>query len=418
MATISIYLDARRLKKDGTANVCARISNRNTTAFLATGYSVPPDCWKNGKVIKGKSASILRKSPSALNALIAETVAKYEIAMRKEIGVKSSLTAQNIRDLIAGRLGGKTPSEGERMTISEALRVYSSNRVDRKQLKDAYISLAGVLPTVTKDVCLDDIDEDAARRIVRDLTGKYTANTVRLYIGRISAGINYARAKGRTVLRSNPFAETDLPKKTAKKRSIGVSGMRRIFCFTGEGLKGEKLRKSLWAADMMKLMFCLCGINWCDICSLTAEEMANGRIDTTRNKTDFPINVRIEPEAKAIIDRYGIGTSRFRAVSVATLNNRCKSIIPGITSYCIRHTWASLAADVDGSDRIISMGLSHAHGEAMNQIYITADNRALDKANRKILDYVIGRKRRKVTIGTIRRLSLYCHSRRNSKTYK
>ena len=100
MAKISIYLDGRRLKKDGTANVCARISNRNTTAFLTTGYSVPPDCWKNGRVVKGKSAALLRKSPSALNALIAEAIAQYEIAMREEIGLKSSLTAKNIRRLI------------------------------------------------------------------------------------------------------------------------------------------------------------------------------------------------------------------------------------------------------------------------------------------------------------------------------
>ena len=57
-----------------------------------------------------------------------------------------------------------------------------------------------------------------------------------------------------------------------------------------------------------------------------------------------------------------------------------------------RHTWATLAFDLDISDHVIAMGLSHETGKAnTNHFYINNDYRKLDRANRMVIDYVEGK---------------------------
>ena len=59
--------------------------------------------------------------------------------------------------------------------------------------------------------------------------------------------------------------------------------------------------------------------------------------------------------------------------------------------YWARHTWASLAVELDIPDRTVFMGLAHRQGKASDETYITMRNRKLDIANRKVIDYVLGK---------------------------
>ena len=71
---------------------------------------------------------------------------------------------------------------------------------------------------------------------------------------------------------------------------------------------------------------------------------------------------------------------------------RLGQIIPGLTSYYARHTWATLAFDLDISDHVIAMGISHETGKTnTNHFYINNDYRKLDRANRMVIDYVEGK---------------------------
>ena len=67
-------------------------------------------------------------------------------------------------------------------------------------------------------------------------------------------------------------------------------------------------------------------------------------------------------------------------------------IMPGLTSYYARHTWATLAFDLDISDHVIAMGLYHETDKTnTNHFYINNDYRKLDRANRMVIDYVEGK---------------------------
>ena len=147
-------------------------------------------------------------------------------------------------------------------------------------------------------------------------------------------------------------------------------------------------------------MFCLCGINAADLYRLTDKDIVNGRIETYRQKTNTRISVKLEPEALVLIKKLRRGNrligkvgnhTNYRAFH-AWHNNWLEHIRPGLTGYYARHTWATLAFDLDIPDHVIAMGLSHAYQSGnMNAVYINNDYRKLDKANRRILDYVLGK---------------------------
>jgi integrase len=63
-------------------------------------------------------------------------------------------------------------------------------------------------------------------------------------------------------------------------------------------------------------------------------------------------------------------------------------ILPNITSYASRHTWATLAAELDIPKETISAGLGHNIGSDVTSIYIKFDQKKVDEANRKVIDFV------------------------------
>lgn len=149
-------------------------------------------------------------------------------------------------------------------------------------------------------------------------------------------------------------------------------------------------------------MLCLRGINVIDFCHL--DRMEGNMIRYRRSKTRTLIEIRVEPEALALIRRLrGKGqllypldnVSSYRSYALR-LNQRIQAIgarIPGfpkITTYWARHTWATLAARLDIPKETIARGLGHSSG-SVTDIYIDYDMRKVHNANRKIIRHIFGR---------------------------
>lgn len=57
--------------------------------------------------------------------------------------------------------------------------------------------------------------------------------------------------------------------------------------------------------------------------------------------------------------------------------------------YISRHTWATVAAELDVPKEVIAHALGHSWANSTTtDIYIHFDMRKVDKANRKVIDYV------------------------------
>ena len=59
-----------------------------------------------------------------------------------------------------------------------------------------------------------------------------------------------------------------------------------------------------------------------------------------------------------------------------------------ITFHWARHTWATIAHKIEISKDVISLALGHEFGCKTTGIYIDYDLEQIDKANRKVIDYI------------------------------
>lgn len=66
------------------------------------------------------------------------------------------------------------------------------------------------------------------------------------------------------------------------------------------------------------------------------------------------------------------------------------ALFPELTSYWARHTWATLAAEIDVPDAVIDAALGHRSPCRMADIYIRRDARKVDEAVRRVIEYVKG----------------------------
>ena len=151
-------------------------------------------------------------------------------------------------------------------------------------------------------------------------------------------------------------------------------------------------------------MFNCRGMNLIDLAKLRVRDIGESRIFYGRSKTGDPLSVRITGEFASIINNYTTDKNendfifpigydgsvemfkKYRS-DRRLVNKLLKKIAidagieEKITSYHIRHTWATIAKNMGISTEIISEGLGH-HSLKTTEIYLKSfDNSVLDDAN-------------------------------------
>ncbi len=171
--------------------------------------------------------------------------------------------------------------------------------------------------------------------------------------------------------------------------------------------------------DLFMLGFYLIGINISDLLELTAGCIKHGRIQYKRNKTARLYDIKVEPEAMDIINKYkgtkhligvlddGTKETSFRRRlndyikrigKVTYVKNKRGALIkkeiqplhPDIVWYTARRSWATIAASLDIPKETIGKALGHSEWDnSTTDLYINFDNRKIDEANRKVLDALL-----------------------------
>ena len=70
------------------------------------------------------------------------------------------------------------------------------------------------------------------------------------------------------------------------------------------------------------------------------------------------------------------------------MNKYLKRMVPGISSHWAKHSWATIAAELEIPIETISTALGHKIGSGTTAIYIKFNQRKVDDANRKVIDYL------------------------------
>ena len=275
---------------------------------------------------------------------------------------------------------------------TKELYYYSLRRIEQF---DKYISTRSI----------DEIGIPWLTRFESWLAQTNSKNARNILLRNIRAVFNYALDCEYTT--NYPFRRFKIRPEATRKRAMTVEQLRSLAVYPVEDYQ-EFYR------DMFVLMFCLIGINVVDLYSLGG--IVDGRVEYRRAKTHRLYSIKVEPEAQVIIDKYH-GTKNLLCIADRwtthsqfgkQMNKALKRmgemqrvgrgskkvfepIVPGLTTYWARHTWATIAASLDIPKETIAHALGHGN-DTVTDIYIDFDKKKVDEANRKVLDFVFGKK--------------------------
>lgn len=232
-------------------------------------------------------------------------------------------------------------------------------------------------------------------------------NARNIHLRNIRAVFNNAIDYGITT--AYPFRRFKIRPEATRKRSMAVEELRRLFDYPVEDY-AEIYR------DMFRLIFMLVGINSVDLHGLKSITR-DGRIEYKRAKTGRLYSIKVEPEAMEIINKYrgvkGLLCIADRWSDSRNFRHQCNKALQkigqverkgrggkktitaefeGVTTYWARHTWATIAASLDIPKDTIAAALGHG-GDTVTDIYIDFDQKKVDAANRRVLNWVLYGKR-------------------------
>lgn len=374
-----------------------RITNNRKKSELSLGFHIS----------KEELAEILSGSPSRKNQQLASLVSIWqgkieEVKIDLVKDQKNKEDPKVIKDIIQTVLFGKKELVAPQMINNSLFAPYFldfSERKGNKRTRDIYLATLSRMKAY--DPQLNERHfEDITIRWLTDFDSflSKTApsqNARNIHFRNIRTVINAAIDDELTS--HYPFRRFKIRPTPTKKRSLSVENIQKVF--NVEGLEDWEVKY----LDFFKLSFMLIGINVVDLCNLS--EIVDGRIEYVRAKTHKPYSIKVEPEALEIIKRHKgarllLDFSENYANYRHFYNNLCiglRSIksklgLKELTTYWARHTWATIAASLDIPKDTIAAALGHG-GNTVTDIYINFDQRKVDEANRRVLDWVLYGKR-------------------------
>jgi integrase len=420
MATLKAVVLKHQLREDGTYNVKIRVTHDRRSAYIPTEHyisarQVSADCKKI------KDQFILQQLDITLARL------------RKEIsalGPKVSLyTARTLAEHLAEVI--RPGSDSIDFLEYAQKKAEDLKSVGRTSVASSYV---GVIHNLKRFLGRDKLE-------FKEITVKFLENYETYLRTRTGEGIRPLQSRGiecnlasiRALfnlarreyndedlddvrIKNNPFARYRVPRsEEPEKRSLPVEMILKIKEYVRKekskyGRRGKELRSEV-ARDVYLLSFYLVGMNSKDIFCL--DRIDGDRITYNRAKTKdrradkAEISIKIEPEARELIEKYKDPTGK-RAFCFylhhknestfnASLNRGLKEIgevigVENLEFYSARHSWATIARNQCGiSKDDIALCLNHTDTTKMvTDKYIKKDFSRIDRANEQVLRFFRG----------------------------
>lgn len=295
---------------------------------------------------------------------------------------------------------GKKKTRKRENTLVDCIVTFLEKK-EKRTTRIIYRTTANKLAAYDPKATLETIDRKWLERFEAHLrTQGCSTNYISIQLRNIRAVFNYAIDEGLTV--NYPFRKYKIKQEQTEKRNLTAEQLRTLRDLPLDGYMAEY-------RDMFLLMFYLIGINAADLFTLSHGDYRAGRIHYRRSKTGTLYSVKVEPEAKAIIERYRgekhllcpLDRYADHRDYLHHLNDALKRmgqtyrngvgwsgepLFPSLSSYWSRHTWATLAASLGVPLDVISLALGHSFGNRVTQIYVEWSLGKVDEANRRVID--------------------------------
>lgn len=406
MAQVRLFLDTRRVRKDGTSPLKISVSHRTETALISLDVHLLAEHWDGAQIIKHPQRAMLNHHIMAYK-MRADSVI-YELSASGEI---KRMTVAEVKK----RIMGESASGGIGEDDATSFAGYFARLIDKKSNRNTKSSHRQTLKHLKAfdpnlgSLTFDDITPDWVERFELYLEGRgLSVNSRAVYLRNLRTVINDAIDNELTSRYA--FRRVKIKTQETRKRSLLADKLRELATYPCEPHQVEY-------RDMFMLSFYLLGINSIDLFSITKEDIIDGRIVYNRSKTGKLYDIKIEPEARAILDRHkgarallaGMDRNKDYRNYSDRINEALKRIgevkrvgrggrkvytpiLPKISMYWARHSWATIAMELDIPREVISRALGHG-AKTVTDIYIDFDRTKVDEANRRVIDYVLYGKR-------------------------
>lgn len=271
-----------------------------------------------------------------------------------------------------------------------------------------YMATAGRVGEFDASATFESVGLDWLEMFYRHLSWKMKVNSAAIEMRNIRAVFNRAIDDG--ITSNYPFRRFKIKTEATRKRNLTAEQIRQLKGYPVDGWLEEY-------RDLWMLQFYLIGINISDLLEL--KSLTDGRCVYHRKKTGRLYDIAVQPEAMEIIERYRgenwlldpldryrdsleyarhmdralkkIGPHATVPDKVGKLRKiEYEPLFPSLSTYWNRHSWASVAAYIDIPKEVIGKALGHSEWDnTTTDIYIEFDNRKIDDANRKVIDYVL-----------------------------
>ena len=420
MVSSRLYLDIRRPDKNGRGALRVVITKNGTTAMMSLGIKLLPEQWNGREVVNHPEMKLLNsairikvgniekalltlsvdgrfagKKAAEVLSLIEEELDPDKALLKKEAKVRKEIQAKGVAAVFNDKIEGLT-NEGTKQLYQDTL-----NKI-KNYCKECNIDF--------ENLSFDDIDCSFLYSFEQFCLRTQKQNTASRHLRDLRAVFKKAIKENKT--KNYPFLDFKIKEEETKDKSFPVEKLRELFSHKCESECEQE------AVDMFKLMFCFIGINDVDLANLKEEK--NGRIEYIRKKTGKLVSVKIEPEAREILEKYkgkeyllnilernpnyktyfnnmGKTLKKIGLVRVPGKKSVGKPILPGVCPGSARTSWATIAEYDDIVDHaVVDSGLAHSKKKDVTSKYYSRINwrKKVDVANRKVLDWVFYGKRK------------------------
>lgn len=411
MINVHFYLDTRAVAKGQAAPLKLDFCRKRSHALLSVGIRLLPSHWD----AKAQRCVGDCQNKEQTNCFLLQRMARVsEILMKLTTSdALLGLSVVEVKNRVASELA---PDVGVENRLISRMRAYAS-LCKSKRTADIYlVTVKKVLAfdSRAESLTFESVSKDWLSRfdswLASDEGGCPSVNARSVHLRNIRAVFNDAIDNGITSW--YPFRTFKVKNEATKKRAVSVEVLRSLFSFPVTWQRQY--------VDAFKLSFCLIGINVVDLLALRADQLVDGRLSYRRSKTGRLYDIKVEPEAAAIIEKYHGSLGRLvswgenRKVYTTFTFQMCRGLksigtmvkewrtddmgvyrevdvfrpaFPMLSSYVARHSWATIAASLDVPKDVIAHALGHG-GSSVTDIYIDFDMRKVDEANRRVLDWV------------------------------
>lgn len=400
--SIKIVLNTRAIKKNETYPIALRITHHRLTRFVGLEWSVTPEEWIAEPGVISSTCKRYKNLTRVNKQILQFYTDKYEI-------LEKLITSGEADQLTVTQLKNKLLQKEEQVLFG----VYAEKVINELKLakKDGNAFVYEQAVSFVKkynndcDIPFQKITFSFLKNVeARFMSGDNSLNGLSFYLRTVRAIYNRAIKDGVAREAWYPFKHYSIRSTKTKKRAIRKPDMDKI-----RGLNLVENSPKWHARNYFLFSFYNRGMNFADMAYLRVSNVGQDRITYRRSKTSKEFSVRITEPTRQLLNIYmkdkesdefvfpiiertdREGQMKDLYNKRRTLNKYLKrmgvecSIGTKITSYVARHSWATIAKDLNLPIAVISEGLGHEDIKT-TQIYLDSfDKDIVDDANELVI---------------------------------